>query len=96
VDVKWIDIRPEHLGIQPRLEDGLIRFTLQEPRNLSIEINRNLEAIVLARSALLPPRGYYLPLVGSPSVRAKDSRSRSGRHSCGRGNEQMAGRFCPI
>jgi len=43
VDVKWVDIRPEHLGIQPRLEDGLIRFTLQEPRNLSIEINRNLE-----------------------------------------------------
>ena len=43
VDVKWVDIRPKHFGIQPRLEDGLIRFALQEPRNLSIGINRNLE-----------------------------------------------------
>jgi len=38
-DVKWVDIRPKNLGIHPEFKDSTIRFRLEKPCNISIELN---------------------------------------------------------
>ncbi len=38
-DVKWVDVRPVSMNIKPIFRDSTIRFTLDEPCNLSIELN---------------------------------------------------------
>ncbi len=38
-DIKWVDIRPRNLGIQPEFKDSTIRFWLEKPCNISIELN---------------------------------------------------------
>ncbi len=42
-DVKAVDIRPRSWGIWPTLEGNVIRFSLSEPGNFSIEINHDLQ-----------------------------------------------------
>lgn len=42
-DVKAVDIRPRSRGIAPSLEENVIRFTLSEPGNFSIEINYDIK-----------------------------------------------------
>ncbi len=41
-DVKWVDIRPKNLGIHPEFKDSTIRFRLEKPCNISIELKGNL------------------------------------------------------
>ncbi len=41
-DVKWVDVRPRSRGVRPRIEQGVIRFSLDRPANLSIEVNGEL------------------------------------------------------
>lgn len=38
-DIKWVDIRPRNLGIKPEFKDSTIRFKLEKPCNISIELN---------------------------------------------------------
>ncbi len=38
-DIKWVDVRPLSLGIQPEFKDSFIHLTLTKPCNLSIELN---------------------------------------------------------
>lgn len=38
-DIKWVDIRPKSLGIKPEFKDSTIRFRLDRPCNISIELN---------------------------------------------------------
>jgi len=42
-DVKWVDVRPLKTGIQPKIVDGKIVFTVPAPGNYSIEINGKLD-----------------------------------------------------
>lgn len=43
VDVKWVDIRPKRLAVVPSLANNVIRFTLEQPANISIELNGRIE-----------------------------------------------------
>jgi polygalacturonase len=38
-DIKWVDVRPRILGIKPEFKDSTIRFRLEKPCNISIELN---------------------------------------------------------
>jgi polygalacturonase len=38
-DIKWVDIKPSHLGIKATWKDSIIHFTLTKPCNISIELN---------------------------------------------------------
>ncbi|MEN6574935.1 MAG: glycosyl hydrolase family 28 protein [Phycisphaerales bacterium] len=42
-DVKAVDVRPRSWGIQPTRTDNVIRFSLSQPGNFSIEINHDLK-----------------------------------------------------
>jgi hypothetical protein len=41
-DVKWVDIRPLSAKIPHTVENKVIRFTLDRPRNLSVELNNEI------------------------------------------------------
>lgn len=43
VDVKWVDVRPKRLAIVPTLANNVIRFTLEQPANISVELNGRIE-----------------------------------------------------
>lgn len=50
-DVKWVDVRPKSKNIIPRFQDSTIWLTLNEPANLSIELNgepKNLPLFLFA------------------------------------------------
>jgi hypothetical protein len=38
-DLRWVDIRPKHLGIEPVWQGHKLTFSLAKPANLSIELN---------------------------------------------------------
>ena len=42
-DINKVDIRPKSLGITPSVEGRIVRFQLDRPCNLSIEINGNIK-----------------------------------------------------
>jgi hypothetical protein len=41
-DVKWVDIRPQSAKIRYIAKGNVIRFTLDRPRNLSVELNNEI------------------------------------------------------
>lgn len=41
-DIKWVDVRPLAKGIVPQFRDSTIRFTLNQPAKLSIELNGSI------------------------------------------------------
>ncbi len=41
-DVKWVDVRPLRLNIRPEWKQGVIRFKLRNPCNISVELNRHI------------------------------------------------------
>ena len=43
LDVKWVDVRPLKAGIKPKIDDGIIVFTIPAPGNYSVEINGILD-----------------------------------------------------
>jgi polygalacturonase len=38
-DIKWVDIRPKNLGIEPVIKESKIYFSISKPCQLSVEIN---------------------------------------------------------
>jgi hypothetical protein len=38
-DVKWVDVRPQRLGLRPSFKGNIIRLTLDQPCLLSLELN---------------------------------------------------------
>lgn len=52
-DLKWVDIRPKSLNIIPTFNAHTIRFTIQNPCNLSIELNgESMQPLYLFASPL--------------------------------------------
>lgn len=43
VDLKSVDIRPKYAGIKPEIQGKTLEFDLDAPKNLSIEVNGDLE-----------------------------------------------------
>ena len=43
VNIYEVDIRPKNLHIIPRVKEGKIIFTLTDPCNISVEVNKNLK-----------------------------------------------------
>jgi hypothetical protein len=41
-DVKWVDVRPLRLGIEPVVNENTIRFKISQPCTLSIELNKEI------------------------------------------------------
>jgi hypothetical protein len=39
-DPQWVDVRPSSAKIRARIEEGLIKFKLDRPRKLSVELNQ--------------------------------------------------------
>lgn len=42
-DIKWVDVRPLELGINPIFKDSTIHFKLSKPAQLSIELNGSIK-----------------------------------------------------
>lgn len=42
-DVRWVDIRPRSLNIQPSFKDSVITFTINNPCQLSVELNGSIK-----------------------------------------------------
>jgi len=60
-----VDIRPKSLNIIPRVEDGKVIFTLSQPCNVSVEINKNLKRPLFIFANLLETEK---PLKDAPNV----------------------------
>jgi hypothetical protein len=65
-DVKWVDVRPLSLGIKPSFDSNEIRFTINEPCKVSVELNRDLAVSPLFLFADPPEERF--PKVDSPDT----------------------------
>jgi hypothetical protein len=65
-DVKWVDIRPLSRGVNWEVENNLIRFTMREPADLSVELNGRHQRVLYLFSS--PPE-EKIPDPEGPGVR---------------------------
>ena len=65
-DVKWADVRPLSLGIKPSFDSNEVRFTIDKPCKMSVELNRDPAVSPLFLFADPPEEG--VPKVDSPDT----------------------------
>ncbi len=65
-DVKWVDVRPKNLNIAPLFGGHTVKFSIDKPCNLSIELNGEMTRPLYLFAA---PLEINLPAPNDPKVR---------------------------
>ncbi len=68
-DVKRVDVRPKSLGVEPELVGNVIRFRLERPCQLSVELNGESERVLYV---FFDPPETEVPAKDDPRVRRFD------------------------